>query len=398
MKVLAISPAIPARNAKGYQVQAYYRLLHLSENHCVSVVCFGQGKIDEKHKSALLRLGINVVMLPWQPAHALYSAFKALLNPEMPLQCALFSSSAFEAKVHEVAREIDPDFILATTIRVLPNLVGRFDPLVLDLVDSMALNFRRRAERAPWWSRMLWSLEKERVASYERAAAERALTSFVVSAVDRQEIDCVRTNVLPLGIDVDYFNLSSPSTNPNIVFTGNMSYKPNVEAAIWFASECWSFILAANPRAKFLIAGNRPIAAVRELEKIKNVQVLGHVDDMASVIKSAQVAIAPMQSGSGMQFKILEAMACGVPVVTSSLGLGDIRATHHSELVIANTPAEFIDSVLELLSSLELRSQIGIAGHDFIIANNTWNAVNSCFESKVFEDLYDRNVNINRCN
>jgi len=387
VKILAICPAIPARDAKGYQVQAYYRLRYLSKNHSLVVLCFGQGKSDESHKIALNELGICVHMLPWRRTVALFQVIKACFNRNMPLQCALFSSMDFRLALDKLVSEIRPDVIHATTIRVLPNFTNCSIPLVLDLVDSIGLNFRRRVEQAPWWSRLLWNFEQIRVSRYERIAARNALANFVVSSLDKEEVSCANVNVLPLGIDGDIYNIGLVQTEPIVVFTGNMSYKPNIEAAIWFVTKCWSTIKTVIPGALFVISGNRPAPDVCKLANDPSIRVTGRVPSLADVIRGAQVSIAPMQSGSGMQFKVLEAMACGIPVIVSTLGLGDIRAAPGKDIIIANTPDEFIKSTIQLLTSNELRIRIGNSGHNYVAKNHTWNSINQNFESALIDAL-----------
>ena len=392
MKILSICPSVPALNAKGYQVLAYYRLRHLSRKHNVTVVCFGQGESDEARKSALVDMGIAVRMIPWCKSVALYQVLKSLFDRNMPLQCALYSSADFRLLIDEVIRSTAPDTIHCTTIRVLPNLLNISRPLVLDLVDSMALNFRRRVDQASWWTRLLWMFELARVAPYEKLAAVNSIASFVVSLVDKSEIGYESVRVLPLGIDGDKYNKKIAASNPIVVLTGNMSYQPNIDAALWFANRCWPAISSAIPNALFVIAGNRPAAAVRNLTINPNIRVIGSVPIMSDVIKSAQVAVAPMQTGSGMQFKILEAMACGIPVVTTYLGLGDIRAEPNSEIIIADTPTQFIDVTIKLLASSEFRSRIGDSGKQFVSKHHTWDSINSAFELEVLDALHVASV------
>lgn len=380
MNILAICPAIPAKDAKGFQVQAYHRLRYLSQHHRVEVVCFGQGDNDEKHKSSLTALGIRVRMVPWNLTSALFSSFKALFNPAMPLQCAVFSSLAFRKAILANISDLRPDVIHATTIRVLPNLDDFAVPLILDLVDSMALNFRRRAQRSSWWLRPLWWFEHRRVARYERVSVQRSVASFVVSAVDQAEMDTANVHVLPLGIDTDHYKKGTPATEPVVVLTGNMAYRPNIEAALWMAHNCWPAVRYKVKNATFLIAGNRPTTSVKNLGSDQSICVAGQVASMADILRNAQVAVAPMQSGSGMQFKILEAMACGIPVVTTTLGLGDIKAEPGEHLLVSDSPVDFIESTLSLLQSWELREKIGKSGSEFIKKNHTWNAINEKFE------------------
>jgi glycosyltransferase involved in cell wall biosynthesis len=387
MNILSISPAIPARDSKGFQVQAYYRLQYLAKRHRISVICYGGGRANEEQKRILSDMGINVRMLPWKPSTAALSVIKALFNGSMPLQCAIFSSEKFKEAIRDCISEIAPDVIHSNTIRVLPNLPNGTVPIILDLVDSMGLNFRRRVERAPWYCRPLWKFEHLRVAKFEQNAAQHASSSFVVSSLDQKEINVPGVHVLPLGIDTLLYTKGSPSNDPVVVLTGNMAYRPNIEAALWMAYQCWPSVHSVVQNAKFVIAGNRPATQVLDLAKHKSISVVGRVEFMSNILRSAQVAVAPMQSGSGMQFKILEAMACGIPVVTTTLGLGDIKATPSKELLVADTPSDFVQSTLSLLHSIELREMIGNAGLDFILKYHTWDSINARFENTFHASL-----------
>lgn len=384
MNILSICPAVPAQDAKGFQVQAYYRLIYLARKHSVKLVCYGQGEVDEARKRVLTDAGIHVLMLPFFRTSAILSMIKAIFNRNMPLQCALFASAAFRKAIQESILEITPDLIHATTIRVLTNLPCSTAPLCLDLVDSMGLNFRRRVKRAPWWQRPLWNFELDRVARFERVSANNSVASFVVSAVDKKEMDVESVHVLPLGIDTERFSKRTPSTEPIVVLTGNMAYRPNIEAALWMAQECWPSVRSSIQNATFIIAGNRPESSVKRLEKDPSIRVVGKVPEMSKILQCAQVSVAPMQSGSGMQFKILEAMACGIPVVTSSIGLGDIKAKPGVDLLVSDSPSDFVKSTLLLLKSEELRNKIGDAALRFIKSNHTWDAINDRFEDVVF--------------
>jgi glycosyltransferase involved in cell wall biosynthesis len=263
---------------------------------------------------------------------------------------------------------------------VLPNLDNIIAPVVLDLVDSMGLNFRRRAERSRALSRFFWEFEQARVAKYERKAVMRAVASFVVSALDQKEIGISGIQVLPLGVDSEIYSKGSQSADPIVVLTGNMAYRPNIEAALWMARKCWTVVRSRVKDAKFVIAGSRPSSALLSLVSDQSIHVTGRVESMSNLLQTAQVAVAPMQSGSGMQFKILEAMACGIPVVTTTLGLGDIKATAGKDLFVADTPDDFVEAILSLLDSVSLRERIGSSGYSFVRTYHTWDAINSEFE------------------
>jgi glycosyltransferase involved in cell wall biosynthesis len=256
------------------------------------------------------------------------------------------------------------------------------------MVDSMGLNFSRRVVLERGLKRIAFDQECRRVSAYEVKVAQLATHAFVVSAVDQQFIGQERVRVLPLGIDQHrFFRDPDGLSDPIIVFTGNMNYKPNVDAVLWYYKQCWGDLKLAVPGVRWLIAGGNPTAAVVAVGTDPSITVTGRVTSLADVINAARVSIAPMQMGSGMQFKILEAMACGVPVVTTSLGLGDIGAKPGQDVLLAETPEDFNQSVMTLLQSSDLRQTIGDAGLHYINKNHTWDVLNAEFELATFATL-----------
>jgi glycosyltransferase involved in cell wall biosynthesis len=138
---------------------------------------------------------------------------------------------------------------------------------------------------------------------------------------------------------------------------------------------------------RLVIAGNNPRPEVIALRSDNKVTVTGRVASLAAVLNSSRVSIAPMQSGSGMQFKILEAMACGVPVIASTLGLGDIAAVDGQDIILADTPDSFTDAVISLLQSESLREKIGDAGLRYVQAHHSWDAINERFEQTLLSTV-----------
>jgi glycosyltransferase involved in cell wall biosynthesis len=227
----------------------------------------------------------------------------------------------------------------------------------------------------------LLGIEARRVAAYEKKIAARADRCFVVSSIDQQAMGSDHVGVLPLGIDVQRFNKPAvAATEPLIAFTGNMFYQPNVDAILWFAEHCWPAIKAAVPGVRLVIVGNRPQPSVVALGKQDQaIDVMGRVPSVAAILKTAAVAVAPMRSGSGMQFKILEAMACGVPVVATTIGQGDIGCVAGSDILVCDRGDDFAQGVIALLRSPAFREQIGNAGFRYAQENHSWDAINQQF-------------------
>lgn len=383
MRILAISGRIPAVDRNGDQVISFFRLTHLAVHNTVELVCFGdRSKAEDRAAATVLeRHGIVVHLIGWRMSVAALQVLKAVPDRGMPFQCAYFRSPAFAAAVRVVMARFSPDVLYSVMIRILPNADDYRGRLFVDMVDSMGLNFGRRAGMQSGLKGWFLGLEARRVAAFEKLMAERAERSYVVSRIDQQAIGSSHVGVLPLGIDMRRFEPNpTPVTAPLLAFTGNMFYQPNVDAVLWFHEHCWPAVKAAIPGVRMVVVGNAPQPSVVALGKQDAaIEVMGRVPSVAAILKTAAVAIAPMRSGSGMQFKILEAMACAVPVVATTIGLGDIGARAGSDIVICDSGKDFAAEVIDLLRSPTRREAIGRAGMRYVEQHHSWDAINGTF-------------------
>ena len=318
----------------------------------------------------------------------------ALKGPfsSFPLQTLYYRSNAFKKRLDELLAENSFDLIHAYMLRVAPYLSDVSAPKILELIDSMQLNLERRIARESVPKRWLFQEELRRIVSYERNIGDWFDQMIVVSEKDRALIPSQKVTVIPLGADTDLFKPHrKESKEPVLVFSGNMGYAPNINAVRWFVEKCFSLIQKEVPTASLIIAGANPPKEVCDLAQRNGVTVTGFVKSMPEILTEASVAIAPMQSGSGMQFKILEAMSCDLPVVTTTLGLGDIKARPGEEICVADTAEEFAETVVTLIKSPETAERIGRNAREFVINHHSWEYAASQIEG-IYNAIMDKRI------
>ena len=386
MNIIAIANRIPSINKRGDQLVSFLRLAHLANlGYSIQLVCFGNLKKSEdyKAKKILEKKGIKVFFINTNILETTWHLFKAIFQKNIPFQCALYKSFNFKNTVNKLLKNTKIISIYCITIRVASNIDGYKGKLFVEMIDSMGLNFLRRAHLSRGLKRWIFNIEHKRLSIFEKQLANRSKHSFVVSNIDKKKIGSLKVKTIPIGLDLKQFNkVRKYIKNPFIIFSGNMFYQPNIDAILWFVENCWSYILDGEPRAKLFIVGYKPNHKIISLKKIyPSIEVTGYVPSVINILNKAAVSIAPMQSGSGLQIKILEAMACSIPVVTTTIGLGDIRAKVDRDLLIADKPSDFSLQVLKLIKSKKINRIIGKNGKKYVFCNHNINFVNQKFSN-----------------
>jgi glycosyltransferase involved in cell wall biosynthesis len=306
----------------------------------------------------------------------------------LPLQVELFRDAKLRSLVTGLIAAEKIDVINAFLVRPFLAVEGQGVPLILDLVDSMQLNTRRRLEVAPRWFRPILEIEASRLARFEAHACTHAAASLVVARADRDIIGAQRLYVNPLGVDLEEFHPSPSARIPRrVVFSGNMDYHANRAALAWFVTRCLQTLRKQFPDVELVVAGKGSEELASGYHGVSGLRFAGRVDSMGDFLRTAEISIAPMRSGSGMQFKVLEAMACGVPTVVTRLGLGDIQAVHGEHTLVADEESSFIEAIRSLFGNEELRDRIGRAGSDLVAANHSWARNAEVFEQLALESL-----------
>jgi polysaccharide biosynthesis protein PslH len=269
---------------------------------------------------------------------------------------------------------------------------GNYPPIVWDSVDCISYLFEQASRQSQKiQSRIITWLELERTRRYEAKMVGLYQRTLVTSLKDQESLLKLIPNqaprpqieVLPNGVDLTYFK---PETEkqycPNtLVVSGKMSYHANISMVRYLVEKIMPRIWAELPAVKLVIVGKDPPREMRALNDHPNIEVTGFVPDIRPYLHSAAVAAAPLTYGAGIQNKILEAMACGIPVVTTSKAASALQAHTEDDFLIADDPETFASKVIQLIQQPALRDQIGANGCNYVQKNLNWNAITSQLEN-----------------
>jgi sugar transferase (PEP-CTERM/EpsH1 system associated) len=376
MKILFVTPRFPYPLLKGDQAVVYNRLRILSKYHEITLLTFYESEDELIGLSALRSFCKEIHIVKLDKLQSIINIATLGISSNIPLQVAYYRSCEFKRKFDVLTQNNAFDIIHAFMLRMAPYLDACLVPKVLELIDSMQLNLQRRIVLEPFFIQLLFREEFRRISKYEKNIGKVANYLVVVSENDKEFIDSNNVGVVQNGVDTAVFSpCIDKRKKSHIVFSGNMGYAPNVHAVKWFVERCFPYIRQRYKQAVLIIAGGNLSAEIKKLKGHDGIIVTGYVSSMPDILNQCSVAIAPMRSGSGMQNKILEAMACGLPIVTTTLGLGSIKATPGKDILIADDPEEFGENVLKLIKDNELAKKIGIQGSEFVKRNHSWEKV-----------------------
>jgi glycosyltransferase involved in cell wall biosynthesis len=233
---------------------------------------------------------------------------------------------------------------------------------------------------ARWIAAMYSWVQWHRLARYEAGVMQRTAHTVAMSHPDmvslRQISPATPITVVPNGVDMAvYSHYRGKVVKSDLVFTGKMDFRPNVDAMLWFGQQVLPLIQTERPGTTLAIVGRRPHARLDALRRLPGVTITGYVDDVRPYIAGTKVYVAPLRVGGGTRLKLLEAMAMGKAIVSTNLGAEGFPVVNGKELVLADEPEQFAQEVLHLLKTPTRRAELGRAGKAFAQTNYSWDVL-----------------------
>ena len=364
MNIALLTPRLPYPPDRGDRLTVFNLLRALAPRHRVTLFTFTDGTEPPRARERVAAHCASLETIHLPRILSWLQAWFGIASP-LPSQVSYYRSSAMRDRVRARVSADRFDLIVNHTIRMAPFSCGLPHPRkVLILGDALGMALGRSLPFEPWWKRPGIRWERHRVDRFEAGISRHYLETWAISPDDRDDlirIGCVNVVLVQHGVDERLFDVvREPQAGPRVLFLGNLSVPHNVDAALFAAREVWPHIRRTFPQARLVLAGADPVPAVRQLAALEGVEVTGTVADLMPVWARADVLLAPLRFSTGIQNKVLEAMAAGVPVVTTPAVAGAIDARDGEQLRVAEGAAGLARAVCETLE--DTMAARGLAG------------------------------------
>ena len=401
MKILMLTPYLPYPLLSGGQIRTYNLLKNLSRKHDITLFSLIK---DEKEKLYLPELEkfckkIQVfkrTFSPWDPRNILRAGFT--------LYPFLVTRNLVDHTKTAVEKEIASqkyDLIHAETFYMMPNIPNTDIPVILVEQTIEYLGYQSYASKSKlWFLKPLLYIDILKIRYWEKYYWQSCDHLITMSEDDKQFIKSVASSVKNIdvvanGVDTQWFNRVEKQlpSDPTFLFVGTFKWLPNSEAVEFLVEKVWPLIKNKIPNAKLWIVGNAPTHKVFSYEKSDStIKVTGGIPDIRDAYAKAHVLLAPVFSGKGTRYKILEAMATGTPAVATSLaveGLGILPGKH---AIVANSASEMASAAVKVISDKKLQQELAKSGKEFVSKNYDWTKISEALDH-IYQQVGNRHAN-----
>ncbi|MEK7533034.1 MAG: glycosyltransferase [Patescibacteria group bacterium] len=391
MNILFVSAVLPFPLHSGGQIRIYNILKRLSKRHRITLLSFIR---DERERDLIKHLdfcqSVRMVMRgrAWQPKYV----FGSVLG-KYPLLLASYDNAAMRQAIRDTVLRDQIDLIHLEPFYVWPALPKTDLPVVIsehNIEYDVYSEYARRFSLVGMKPFLLWDVGK--LKKWERFVWRSADALTAVSASDASVMEAYVNHdvtLVPNGVDLDSFPFRKPNKRKNltVLFVGNFRWLPNRDAAETLLDHIWPQVRRKYPQSSLLIAGRDIPAGLRGRILARGGQALGNVESIAPVYQRADIFVAPHTISGGTKFKLLEAMASGVPVVTTKQGISGLVAEAGVEYLEAETPEDFVAQISSLWDNPVLARSVAANARTRIEKKYDWNQI-----ALIMEDVWKKTL------
>ncbi len=375
MKLAVLTSRFPYPLERGDKLRIFHQLRYLSE-HCEIYLFSITGVMPEAREFEEVKQFCKEIYYYKIDNIDLAINMMTNFNKKMPLQVSSLYHKFIARDIQAKIELYGIDIAYCQLIRMAPYAEMLNIPVVLDFMDAFGVGMKRRSIASSGMLKWLYRWESQKVLDYEYQISQKFNAYTIISQPDLKIInvgDRSKVRVVPNGIDCQYFkprNVNAPVYD--VVFIGNMGYLPNVEAAEILVKKIGvAYIEKYKKPLRILLSGARPANRVWRLEN-ENIDVKPWREDIRSAYEDGKILVAPLFNGTGQQNKILEAMAMGLPCITTSFVNEAIKGKNGDHLLVTDEISEMVAAIHLLLTDEGLYERIKNKARHFVEDNYDW--------------------------
>lgn len=389
MKIAIILSRFPYPLEKGDKLRAYHFIRMLGKEHDITLYALSDRAVTEDDISSIAPFCKDIHIYYTSRLAISFGLVRAFFK-SLPFQAGYFYNSKAKRAIRKNILENSPDIVMCQLVRVAEYVIGLPFKKVIDYQDALSMNMCRRSVASKGITGLLFRWEYRKLRNFERRVFDKFDKKIIISIPDKQAIEHElneKIMVVPNGVDYNYFSPQPDRKKVyDIVFTGNMGYGPNVEGAKWLAKRIIPEVKKVLPDIKVLIAGASPALSVKALAG-DNITITGWLPDIRDAYSTSKVFVAPMATGSGLQNKLLEAMAMRLPCITTPLANASLQAEHKKEALIADSTEEIANALITLLQNVDLADEIADNGYKMVRERYCWDSIIKEFDNNVLKKI-----------
>lgn len=378
MNILYLCHRFPYPPKRGGKIRPFNMIRHLSaQGHQVTVCSLARSDAEAAEGAGIApHCASYEIFQVSNPVQVLRMVARLPLTT--PSSMGFFRSNKMARRVRELLAQRRWDLIFVHCSSVAQYVEHVRDvPKILDFGDMDSQKWLEYAHYKPFPLSLGYTLEGRKMVAAERRLARRFDLCTATTRAEWETLEshgtAAATDWFPNGVDAGYFKpTDEPFDADTISFIGRMDYYPNQEGMARFCSQTWPLLKARRPALKLLIVGADPSPEMRRLGELPGVTVTGSVPDVRPFILGSALMVAPLNIARGTQNKILEAMAMGVPVVTSSIAAGGVDAQAPEHFLVADTPGQTCEAILRVLEQPGERQRLSTAGRERMLSHHAW--------------------------
>jgi len=386
MNILVVCQELPYPLDGGCKIRLFNLLKHLSRNHNISLVCWAGSGNQKDHICRMEEYCESIRLVRRKKKSKIRQLPGLIKNLISGLPWSIKDTKSIEMMdtIMEVVKAKPFDILHIDDIDLTCNFdffCNKAIKKALTFHNIESINYRRifKIEKN-LYKKMLFLLNWLPMQRWEGRIAEKFDLNIVVSYLDYQILkvknEKIKITIIPNGVDTDSFSpLPFSDQQQNILFIGIMDYPPNKDAVLYFYKQIFPLIKVKLPYAKFWIIGQKPNKKLWKLSKDPNVVLTGYVENVMPYYERSSVVVVPLRAGGGTRGKILEAMALGRPVVSTSLGAEGLEVTQKENIMIADNPKDFANHTIELMTNTSLRKTLTEKAREFVESYHSWRQI-----------------------